>query len=372
MKKKVLQVITDAGSCHKMAAASLTIEFEKVFPGKYDVKTIDLFKVADIEPFNNSDRSYALVSGNRALASIHNLLFTVTMQTNLGFEFFSRYANGMLLEECVNIIKSEKPDIVICNHPVVAIIVKAAKDRLKNFKSVEVVVDPMTVPMGWADTSADLIICATGEAVNSLVKYGVDISKIVYPLFPINPNLANLADKQKVISDLNLDTSRPTVLLTGGGVGTKALKRVIDYIAKEDKYNLIILAGRIEYFKDQLQRQYGDNKHVIVLGYINNIQDMYNISDVIIAKPSAATLMETELFEKKVVWTKNIDKLDAGNIEYALRNPLNRYIGDDWDKVVSTLDELIALNPREPIQGFARSFDESAKIVKEIDKLVKD
>ncbi|MEP7103930.1 MAG: glycosyltransferase [Candidatus Dojkabacteria bacterium] len=371
MKKKILQVITDAGSCHKMAANSLTIEFEKVFPGKYDVKTIDLFKVADIEPFNNSDKSYALVSGNRALASVHNALFWLTMQTVVGYEFFSKYTVGMLLEECVDIIKNEKPDIVICNHPVVAIIAKAAKERLKNFKLVEVVVDPMIVPMGWADTAADLIICPTGEAVNSLVKYGVDISKIVYPLFPINPNLAKLTDKAQVVKDLNLDTTRPTVLLTGGGVGTKALKRAINYIVEADKYNLIVLAGKIEYFKEQLDRQFGDNKHVKILGYINNIQDMYNISDVIIAKPSAATLMETELFEKKVVWTKNIDRLDKGNIEYALRNPLCRYIGDDWDKVVEALDELIALNPREPVQGFIRSFDESEKIVKEIDKLLK-
>ena len=97
---------------------------------------------------------------------------------------------------------------------------------------------------------------------------------------------------------------------------------------------------------------------------------MYNISDVIIAKPSAATVMETELFEKKVVWTKYIDKLDAGNLEYALRNPLCRYVGEDWDKIVELLDQLIALNPREPVQGFTRSFDESEKIVKEIDKLV--
>lgn len=360
--------MTDAGSAHKVAAAAMAQEFERLFPGRFEVKTIDLFKVADIQPFNTSDASYAFMSGNQTFEAINNIAYRF-FNTAFGYDFFYKYTNGLLLAECENIIKEEEPDIVISLHPVVGTVVRAIKEKMKGLKTVQVILDPVTIFRGWADPNADLIISPTGEAVNSLVQYGVEISKIVYPLYPIKPNMGQIAPKDEVMKRLKLNKYRPIILLTGGGVGTKALKNAIKMLADADKYQVIILAGRQETFRQQLENKYGKNPNIKILGYIDNIQDLYNICDVMIAKPSAYTVMEAELFDMKVVWTRYIGHHDSGNVAYVKRNPMSRYIGDDWDSLISSADELLALNPREPAQEFKRSFDECAKIVQEIAKL---
>ena len=159
--------------------------------------------------------------------------------------------------------------------------------------------------------------------------------------------------------------------MTGGGVGTKPLKKALEMLVSQGKYQIILLAGKLDYLKDQLQSQYADSKSVKIFGYIDNIQDYYNACDVVIAKPSSATVMEVDLFQKKGIWTKYIGEQDAGNPSYVQRNPRFRYIAYEWDKLSPTLEELLNSDPRNPVQGPERSFDECEKIAKEIVKVIK-
>jgi processive 1,2-diacylglycerol beta-glucosyltransferase len=369
MKKyKILQVMTDAGSAHRVAANVIAKEFARIFPDKYEVKTIDLFKVSGVAPFSTSDASYALVSENQTLEALNNLVFKFT-NTSIGFEIFYRYVTSMLIDECEAIIKEESPDLIISLHPIVGIVVRALKERMPELKTVQVVLDPVTIFRGWADPNADLIISPTAEAVNSIVRYGVEVSNIVYPLYPVKPEMKNFAPKEEVLKTLNLRNDKPIILMTGGGVGTQTLRKAIKNLVESGKYQIIILAGRISDFKIQLENRYGNNPDVKVLGYVDNIQDLYNACDVMVAKPSAFTVMEAEIFDIKVVWTRYIGQQDYGNVSYVQRNPKSRYIGDDWSSLIPSIEELLELNPRKPVKKFERSFDETEKIVHEIDKI---
>ncbi len=368
-KKKVLHLITDAGSGHKAAAANLTAAIEKLYPGKYEQKTLDFFKVIDIDPFNASDASYAFMSGNRAFEALNNFFFRF-FNTKVGYGIFERYLTTMLLEEGTNVLKDEAPDLVICNHPVTATLLNAIKEKTNSFKSVEVVLDLVTIFKGWADKSADLIISPTSEAVSKLVKYGVDVSKIVYPLFPVNSKLANFREKTIVMKELGFTEDKPTILLTAGGVGMKPVEKILKIVSQDDKYQVIVCAGRLNYFKEKLERKYSSNKNIVIFGYVDNIQDYYNVCDVIISKPSSATIIEAELFEKLGIWTRNIGEHDAGNIDYIKRNPRFRYINSSYDNIGEILSDLLSSKVRKPVQEFKRNFNEIDEIVREVISLI--
>lgn len=363
--------MTNAGSGHKMGAEAVQKSFENLYGDKYDVKTVDLFKILDIDPFNTSDISYAFVTGNRALETFNNLLFKL-LNTYIGYQIYYSYIKSRLLEEGKKWLQEEKPDVIICNHPVVASLVNALKTEVGGFKSVQVVLDLVTIFRGWGDESADLIFSPTSEAVNTLVRYGVDVAKIAYPLFPIHPKIKNFRDKETLREELGFTTSKPIVLMTGGGVGTGSLKTAIHKLTNTHKYQVIVCAGKSEYLKDQLERQYKDRKDVKILGYVDNMPDLYNLADVIVAKPSSATVIESEVFEKRVVFTKYIGEQDAGNVDYITRNPKCRYIGSNWDKLEETLDDLLSANFREPAVNFKRESDECDRIVREIVKFVEE
>ncbi len=368
-KKKILHLITDAGSGHKVAAANLTEAIERLNPGKYEQKTMDFFKVIDIEPLNASDASYAFMSRNRAFEAINNIAFRF-FNTKVGYSIFEKYITSMLLEEGINVIKDEAPDLVICNHPITATLLNAIKEKHNAFKSVEVVLDLVTIFKGWADCSADLIISPTSEAVSKLVKYGVDVSRIVYPLFPVNYNLSKFRSREEVLKELDFKEELPTILLTAGGVGMKPVEKILRILSQESKYQIIVCAGRLSYFKDKLEKRYAKNKMIRVFGYVDNMQDYYNACDVIVSKPSSATIIEAELFEKLGIWTKNIGEQDAGNIEYVKRNPRFKYLNSNWDDISTVLSDLLSSKIRKPVQEFKRNFNEIDEIVREVLALI--
>lgn len=368
--KKILYVITDAGSGHKMAASSMTAAVEELFPNKFEQRTVDLFKVLDVDPFNSSDASYAFMSSNRAFEAFNNFIFRF-FNTSIGYDIFRKYVETRLYKEAIEFFEAEKPDLVVCIHPIVGVLIRLVKEKNPEiFKSMQVILDPVTIFRGWADNTADLIISPSNEAVNTLVNYGVDVSKIVYPLFPINPKVKNFRIKEEVTRELGFSNEKPIILMTGGGVGTGPLKKALEMLIENDKYQIILLAGKLDYLREQLQAKYSSNKNIQIFGYIDNIQDYYNACDVVIAKPSSATIMEVDLFKKKGIWTRYIGEQDAGNPTYVQRNPRFRYIGYEWDQLIPNLEDLLNSELRDPVQGPERSFDESQKIAKEINKLL--
>ncbi len=369
MKKKVLILIGDVANGHRSAANALTLSFEKLFPNNIEIETVDVFTVSpNTQPFYSADSTHLLISQNKSVEFIANMGFKL-FNTEAGYDLFEWFAYKKLSSVIREVILREKPDIIITIHPIVSVVLNKMKLRNEvEAKSVTVITDLVTLFRGWADSSADLVFAPTSISVNTLVSFGVDISKIKFPLFPINPHMENAQEKLNVFSSLDLDSNKKTILLTGGGFGIESLKKAISSISKNfQDLQLILIAGKNVNFKTYLEDKYKNNKNVKILGYVNNMQDFINISEIVIGKPGPATILEFEVFNKKAILTKKIGEQEIGNIAYSKSNPNFRYIGEDWSKLEDTIKELL----EKEVEGKARrSPDECDQIVKEIYKLV--
>lgn len=369
MKKKVLILIGDVANGHRSAANALTESFEKIYPNDVEIETIDVFTVSkDTQPFYSADSTHLLISQNRTVETVANFFFKL-FNTSFGYELFQWFITERLCKTILQILEEEKPDVIITIHPIVSAALNKMKNEGKfNIKTVTVITDLITLFRGWGDTSADLSFAPTHEAVNVLVNFGLDIKKIKYPFFPINPKMKEYQPKDIVLSGLDLDPTKTTILLTGGGFGIESLKKAIGNIEKKmSDIQLILIAGKNINFKSYLEDKYKNHKNVRILGYVNNMQDFINASDIVIGKPGPATILEFETFNKKAILTKKIGEQEIGNITYAESNPNFRYIGEDWGMLEETLKELI----NKPTEGTQRrKFDECDTIAKEIYQLL--
>lgn len=366
---KILLARTDAGSGHRSASSALKTVLDQKYAGKYEVVEMDIFKVADMQPFNTVDSIHELISQNYTVEQINNGLIRV-FNTSLGFAGWNAYLLYWMYDECKRIIELEKPDMIVSLHPLVTMIVRAIKEKGGKFKSVVVIQDLISIFRGWADPSADLTFSPTGEGVSTLVRYGVSVEKIAYPLFPVKPSMANFRSREEVLSELDLDPKKTTVLVSGGGVGTKAMMKGIDKLIKRNKdVQIVILTGHLTGFKQRLERLYQDRPNVKAVGFIP-MQDYINAADIVVTKPGPANLIEVELFNKKAIVTRKVGWQEYGNIDYALRNPKFRYIGDEWNQLADAVDDLLEAKVQEPHNGHRRTFDEAELIVKEMLKLL--
>lgn len=365
---KIILAIANVGAGHKSAAYALEQVFASKYPNQYDVKTIDFFTVADPMPLIGSDASYKTVSGDGgALLKFHEAVWHFC-NSRIGHPFFSKFLQTRTLKAYKRVIELEQPDLIVSIHPYVSLVLGKIKQQSPQMKMAVVISDLAYFDRSWAEKRADLIVCPTEEACDLLQKWGVASEKIVSGLFPIQPKMRNYRKREKVITELGLDPGKPLIMLTGGGVGTGSMGEAVERLADKSNWQVLIIAGRNNAVLAKLQKKFANYPNVVILGFVDNMQDYINAADIVVAKPGPATILEIELLGTRGVFTKAIGPQEVGNIPYILRNPNFRYIADDWSKLLPYVEELLLLTP--DADGTRRKFDEAEQIVEKVLELI--
>ena len=126
-------------------------------------------------------------------------------------------------------IESYKPDLIVSVHPLANRFIGHAR-RTYNmpFRFITVVTDLVSLHTAWGDLDADLCVAPTHEGVDLLIKQGMPREKVVYAGFPVHPKFtACTISATQARTHNNLDTTRFTVLVTAGGVGSGRLRELV-------------------------------------------------------------------------------------------------------------------------------------------------
>ena len=116
--------------------------------------------------------------------------------------------------------------------------------------------------------------------------------------------------KQELIYELGLDSNLPNVLVFGGSQGAKAINDAIIGLITENKiknYQLIWATGQKQFdvISEELNKKGIDINNIInckVLPYIYNMEEMYALSDLVIARSGAMTITELAITCKPAIF----------------------------------------------------------------------
>jgi len=159
--------------------------------------------------------------------------------------------------------------------------------------------------------------------------------------------------KEKIIKDLGLDTTKPILLVFGGSQGARAINNAIIKIIKSNankNYQIIWAPGPVQYevIKEELKNSSMDIENlgnVKVFPYIYNMEEIMNISDLLICRSGAMTVNEVSIVGKPAMFiplpgvsqnhqeynAKVLEKIGAAKIihnEDLETIDLNKYIED--------------------------------------------
>lgn len=163
----------------------------------------------------------------------------------------------------------------------------------------------------------------------------------------------NKEEKEKIIKDLGLSINEPILLVFGGSQGAKTINDSIIKIVKNNlnkKYQIIWAPGPIQYniIKEELEKDNIDIEKIPnakVYPYIYNMEEMMNISDLLICRAGAMTVNEVAVVGKPAIFVplpgvsqnhqefnaKVLEKIGAAKIilNKDLENiDLNKYVED--------------------------------------------
>ncbi len=288
--KSILLMFISEHSGHHQASLALEKAILEIDPGCRTL-SINAFKLTNPVLEKITHKTYMGVIKNKP--EIWSYLYDnprVVKKTE-GIRNIITDAGSKKLE---NLILSFRPDATACTQALPCSLMAHYKKR-RGVKTPLVGILTDYAPHSyWIYDEVDKYVVPSVEIKDTLVKKGVPADKIEDFGTPIDPLFTKVLQKDRIYEETGLSHNKPVILVMGGthGIGPdeKLLKELDD--SREDMQIVVItgvnkrLFGKIKKFASR------SGKKIVPLGFVNNVHELMEISDIIVTKPGGLTTAE--------------------------------------------------------------------------------
>lgn len=212
------------------------------------------------------------------------------------------------ISEAKKKLKEFKPDVVIGTGGYICVSVGMAAKKLK----IPIILHESNAFPGVAvkllSKDAEKILVGFKEAEERLPK----AKKVVVTGNPtkIKRSYMSIEEKRNKIRELGLNSELPTVLVFGGSQGAVSINKALIGIIENkmnENYQIIWAAGTSNYetVKQELKDKQIDINNIRntkILPYIYNMQEIMQISDLVVCRSGAMTITEIALLGKPAIF----------------------------------------------------------------------
>ncbi len=191
--------------------------------------------------------------------------------------------------------------------------------------------DPFSIHRSWFEVKdADYIVFS--QQIKDLMKtsFGIpgpdkcwrkqDIK--VFP-FILSPLFKPLNDYSELRKKLNLPQNKKIVLVAGGGEGLPNMMQLITHFAMLNfSYTIISICGRNSSafnMLTQFSKMY-PKLDIRVFGFVDNMHEFIQVSDCVVTKAGASTVMEVLACQKPIIFSTYIHGQELGNVRFVVTN----------------------------------------------------
>lgn len=288
---RVLFLSAAVGAGHARAAEALETAFMETYSTRLKSKIIDSFRYTN--PLLSKVVINTYMEIIKVTPAVYRYLYQRAEDADSMSEF-NKLLNNMLATKLKKLIIDFRPDIVICTHafPCGVMSVLKKKANLK-FPIVGIITD-FTVHGFWIYPNIDLYIVAHQELKNHLIQRGLSPQNVAVTGIPISPKFNDQLDSIALKKRLNLDLEKLTVMVMGGGLGFGPVEEIVKEINRSNlPLQAIVIVGKNKSLSKKLEDL---SKQVTfplkVFGYVNNIHELMEVSDLLITKPGGLTSAE--------------------------------------------------------------------------------
>ncbi|NMA64929.1 MAG: hypothetical protein GX957_01640 [Clostridiaceae bacterium] len=341
--KKILIPMIEAGGGHRMPALAIKEAIEELFPGQFQVDVIDFAKECGA---NWDDKiikgiwDWALarpeftINANRLIDSLNRLTRSNTVMRLFLQQFIHKGTKYIL---------KYKPDIVFSTHFFCSSVALFARERYNlDYKIFSYMTDPIRGHNLWVNPRIEAVIAATKEAKDYLINQGMPKNRVKVKPFPLNKKFFQRIDKsrEEILSELSLDTSRKTLLATSGGQGIGETVEYVKSLYKNNfPFNIIFICGKNKDLFNELiaLKESGiSDTPFAVLGFVDNMHELLEASDLALAKGGASTTFEVLVKCVPTIFTHCAALHEKGNIDFCVNNEMGWYVKNkkEFDNII--------------------------------------
>jgi len=219
------------------------------------------------------------------------------------------------------LLEKFNPDVIACTQ---AFPCGMVADYKKTFNAKVPLVGILTdyLPHAyWIYQKVNYYIVASQDAKERFIKEGVPKSNIKSFGIPIDAEFTKFYEKNRVLKKLGMDFNTPSILIMGGSRGLGPIKQVVDELNSLDTdFQIIIATGTNKALSRWLNKRRGNSKkRMFVFEYISNINEIMELSKLIITKPGGLTTAEALAKGLPMIIIRPIPGQEMKNTEYLLK-----------------------------------------------------
>lgn len=322
-KKKVVIAYASAGAGHAKATFAVESAFREINRSDVEVKVINTLDYST--PFLRKGYPAAYLFLVNRIPTMWGLGYYL-LDTRLIYRTIigaARRINHFLnCKKLVNFLKEYNPDVVINTHFIGVEVMGDMRRRgmLKDAKLIPVVTDYFMHSF-WIDKFMDYYCVAQDESKAHLIKRGIPPEKIKVFGIPIDRVFAVKKDKKELCKRLGLKEDFRTVLITSGGYGVGPVKELVKELSTmEGRVQLLVVCGKNPKLHAEISEMAkSTDKPIKAYGFVDNMDELMEVSDVMVAKSGGMTSSEAMAKDLPVVITSAIPGQEARNCRFLVK-----------------------------------------------------
>ncbi len=306
---RIIITYASAGAGHFKAAQAVAAYFKANFPG-IDIQLIDcLDKTNFVFKFYYTFGYNLLVRRAPILWRIA-FWFTQLRVLRSFTGLTARTYDSLNSRDFIEFLIKENPDFIISTHFLSSEIVCLIKNHhLIKSKLITVITDFDVHPF-WVSGGTDEYIVASSITKQHLIRLGVDAGIIKDAGIPVHPKFLNNFDKIGLCKKLKIETGKFTVLVATGSFGLGPIEEIIEAL-HNDVQLLVVCANNKNLYNRLNEKPYPG---VCVFGFVDNMEELMAVSDMIITKPGGLTISEILIMELIPIFISPIPGQESGNV----------------------------------------------------------
>ncbi len=220
------------------------------------------------------------------------------------------------------LIDDFKPDVVVATQAFPCGIVADLKKSFNLDISLVGVLTDFYPHSYWMYESVDRYVVASEQAKQRFIRDGISEDKVKIMGIPIDVRFSENKPKGPIKERLNLALNKRVVLIMGGGGGLGPIKAIVSILQKLSADIQIIVATGTnrKLYKYLVKRAPRFKKRLIPLEYSDNIEELMEISDIIITKPGGITVSEALAKSLPILIINPIPGQEAKNTKFLVKS----------------------------------------------------
>ncbi len=216
------------------------------------------------------------------------------------------------------IINDIKPDMIICTHPFPNLVVSRMK-RCGLTTPLFTLITDYDAHAAWISHEVNKYLVSTKQVMDKLVHLGINPRYIEVTGIPVHPDFFRTHNIENTRQKFHLKTI-PTVMVMGGGWGLIGEDNQFKSLLKWcDQIQFIFCLGNNQKAMESMSNETRfRHPNIKLLGYTDDIDQLMDVSDILITKPGGMTCTEAIIKEIPMLLYDTISGQESNNLSFLI------------------------------------------------------